>query len=384
MYTQTARVLHWLIAGMIVLQYLLANLAESADSTIRQLALYANHKSVGITILLLAVIRLAWRQKNRPPALPPTMPPWQTLASSVSHWSLYGLLFLLPLSGWLMSSASAYSVSLFNLVQLPDLVAPDEALLERLKSTHNALAKLLFVLAAVHIGAAVKHAIIDKDGVLRRISSGPALGLFAAVIVGGVVGLTRGTTSAPTSGTDTSTVGAAERLEADSALPAWQIDYAESYIRFRATQAGAEFQGTWPSWQASIRFDGGRPADGAFDVGIDTTDVSTSDADRDSTIGTSEWFDTANHPEARYQATRFRVLKDGGFAADGMLYIKGNEAPVVLDFTIETTTDGRRVLAGTALVDRLALNVGTGDWADTTWIGQEVTVEVRVEAIAGD
>ncbi len=123
-YHPVAKILHWVIAAMIVLQFVLTKFAEDAATPMQELALLANHKSVGITIFLCACLRLTWRlRQGVPPPLP--MPGWQTIASHISHWTLYGLIFMMPITGWLMSSASAYSVSWFNLVPLPDLVSAD-------------------------------------------------------------------------------------------------------------------------------------------------------------------------------------------------------------------------------------------------------------------
>lgn len=175
-YTPTAIILHWLVAALVVVQFVLANLgerAEDAEDLVRELALFANHRSVGITILVLAIIRLLWRWRNPPPPLPDCLPRWQVIASRISHWSLYGILLAMPLSGWLMSSAGDVSVSWFSLVQLPDFVAPDHELHEAFEEVHKLLAKLLFVLASLHILAALKHRLFDKDGVLQRMLSAP-------------------------------------------------------------------------------------------------------------------------------------------------------------------------------------------------------------------
>jgi cytochrome b561 len=139
-YTPTAKLLHWLVAGMIVVQFVLAQLADNAPSDLRELALLANHKSVGITILVVAMVRVAWRLLHTPPALPATMPRWQVTASAISHWSLYALLFAVPVTGWLMSSASAYSVSWFNLFQLPDFVSPNPDLKDVFEEIHEIVA----------------------------------------------------------------------------------------------------------------------------------------------------------------------------------------------------------------------------------------------------
>ena len=170
-YTSTAKLLHWLVAGLVVVQFVLANLAEraeDADDAVGELALFANHRSVGITILVLIIIRLLWRWQNPVPRLPESMPRWQITASRVSHLSLYGILLAMPISGWLMSSAAEASVTWFNLVQLPDTVAPNHELHEFFEEVHKLLAKLLFVIASLHILAALKHGLFDKDGVLQR------------------------------------------------------------------------------------------------------------------------------------------------------------------------------------------------------------------------
>lgn len=190
-FAPAAKLLHWTIAGMVVLQFVLARLAENAEdvSPVRELALLANHKSVGVSILILAIVRLGWRKFQVPPA-PLPMPQWQQQASMISHWLLYGLLFLLPISGWLMTSASAQSVSWFTIIQLPDLVGPDPALEEVLEEVHETFAKILFLLASVHILAALKHSLYDKDGAIGRISSAISIALFFIVIVLGVLTLT--------------------------------------------------------------------------------------------------------------------------------------------------------------------------------------------------
>ena len=170
-YTSTAKLLHWLVASLVVVQFVLANLAEraeDADDLVSELALFANHRSVGITILALIIVRLLWRWRNPPPRLPDTVPGWQVTASRVSHYSLYGILLAMPISGWLMSSAADVSVTWFNLVNLPDFIAPNHDREEFFEGIHELLATLLFVIASLHILAALKHGLFDKDDVLQR------------------------------------------------------------------------------------------------------------------------------------------------------------------------------------------------------------------------
>ncbi|MGI9286799.1 MAG: cytochrome b/b6 domain-containing protein [Pseudomonadales bacterium] len=184
-YAWPAQLLHWSVAALIVTQFILGKLAERAEDNeakMAQLVLLANHKSVGITILMLALLRVGWRLLSPPPALPSTMPDWQILASKVSHCLLYLLIFTLPVTGWLMSSASAYTVSWFNLFELPDLVSPSKELKQTLQDVHHLLAEALFVVAALHIAAALKHHYFDKDDILKRMISPASLGVFAFLL----------------------------------------------------------------------------------------------------------------------------------------------------------------------------------------------------------
>ena len=382
-YTGVAKILHWFVAGAVVLQFILAQLADNAASDLRELALLANHKSVGITILAVAIVRIAWRVANPPPALPAGMPRWQVTASHVSHWSLYALLLLIPVSGWLMSSASAYSVSWFNLFQLPDFVQPDAGMADVYEEIHEILAKALFVIATLHILAALKHALFDKDDVLHRMLSSTSLGLFVVVAAAGAAWLGGAGSSsiAPVAATTSAGQPADPALAAASGsdLPEWDIDYESSYIRFFGDQAGAEFEGVWESWQAQLRFSGDDLASSAFDVTINTASGNTRDADRDSTLKDPEWFDAMSFPEAWFRASTFTTSDDQGFVADGQLVIKGAAAPAQLYFSVDESGDSR-VLTGTAQLNRLDHGVGTGEWEDTEWVGAAVRVEVRVEA----
>jgi len=166
-YGTVAQTLHWLVVAMLIVQFTLAYVAKNLPLGPDKLGTLARHKSVGITILAVAVLRLAWRSFNPPPPLPP-MPQWQAIAARVSHASLYTLLFAMPLIGWTMSSASNYPVSWFGFVQLPDLVAPDADLKQMLRDTHVLLSRLLATLAGVHLLAALKHQFHDRDNLMFR------------------------------------------------------------------------------------------------------------------------------------------------------------------------------------------------------------------------
>jgi cytochrome b561 len=175
-YGGVAKTLHWLIVVLIIVQYVLAQMAHAAEharamhpaAALEQLALLARHKSVGLTIFMLALVRLIWRFVSPPPPLPVNMPQWQVTTARLTHFAFYVVLFAMPISGLVMSAAANYPVAYFGLFTLPNLVAPDDGLKDLMKDVHETLFDVLVVLAAVHIVAALKHEFFDHDGVLRR------------------------------------------------------------------------------------------------------------------------------------------------------------------------------------------------------------------------
>lgn len=167
-YGAVAQLFHWTIVVLIIVQFILANRAHDLPLGSAKVAVLAQHKSFGITILGLALLRLIWRWLNTVPAEPLDLPQWQRIAARISHIALYALLLITPVIGWLMSSARNFPVSWFGLVTLPDFIAPDKAAYEVLHDTHELLAQTIFWLALLHMAAALKHHFIDKDNVLRR------------------------------------------------------------------------------------------------------------------------------------------------------------------------------------------------------------------------
>ena len=166
-YGAIAQLFHWVIVILIVTQFVLAEKAEDLRG-LAKLTTLAQHKSVGITILVLALLRLGWRWMNPIPRLPDSTPRWQQFAAHGSHCLLYALLLVMPVLGWFMSSARNFPVSWFGLVTLPDFIEPSESAFKFFRAAHVALSKVLFVLALVHNVAALKHHFIDRDDVLRR------------------------------------------------------------------------------------------------------------------------------------------------------------------------------------------------------------------------
>ncbi|QWF17340.1 cytochrome b [Lysobacter capsici] len=166
MFWWPARVLHWLMAVMIV-SMLFIGAGMVATVSDKHTWLLALHKPLGISILALAALRLTLRLLHKPPALPADLPPLQRFAARASHWLLYALMFALPLIGWAMLSAGGYPVSLGAGVVLPPIAPSDPSVFALLRWLHRTLAYLLFATVLLHLAAALYHGLIRRDGVLR-------------------------------------------------------------------------------------------------------------------------------------------------------------------------------------------------------------------------
>ena len=170
-YTRTAMALHWFLALAILGAFALGLYVADLSPSPERLQLITWHKWAGITILALSGWRLLWRVTHRPPADVP-MPAWQLRAAQVMHLALYGLFFAVPLAGWAYSSAAGHPIVWFGVLPLPDFVPVDKPLAHDLKELHEALAWALVVIAGLHIAAALKHQLIDRDGLIDRMRPG--------------------------------------------------------------------------------------------------------------------------------------------------------------------------------------------------------------------
>lgn len=167
-----ARLFHWLIAALILAQFVIGSVAEEMKLTPAKLDLFVWHKSLGVTVLALAMLRLAWRVGNPPPAPPAGMPGWERKLATLAHWVLYALIFVVPLTGWWVSDASRVPFKAFFVLPMPDFLATDRALQEAGEEVHEALTKTLLLVVILHVAAALRHHFLLRDDVLRRMLTG--------------------------------------------------------------------------------------------------------------------------------------------------------------------------------------------------------------------
>jgi cytochrome b561 len=175
-YGLVAQLLHWGIVVLVATQLVIGVRAADLPFSMARLQLLAQHKSLGMTVLMLMALRLGWRLLDRPPELVEG-PDWSRTLARLTHWGFYVLLLAVPVSGWILSSASNLSVSWFRLFTWPDLVAADPALADAARTTHNALVILLVAMVVLHAVAALAHQLVWRDGVLLRMLPRRAGGL---------------------------------------------------------------------------------------------------------------------------------------------------------------------------------------------------------------
>jgi cytochrome b561 len=162
--------LHWIIALAIFGTFALGVYMHELPLSPTKLKLYSYHKWIGVTIFALVLLRLLWRLAHKPPPPPPSMPAWQHRAAAAAHALLYLLTLAIPLSGWLMSSASGFQVVYLGVLPIPDLLPKDKALAEQLKELHESLNFLMLAVVVLHVAAALKHHLVDRDDVLARMA----------------------------------------------------------------------------------------------------------------------------------------------------------------------------------------------------------------------
>lgn len=428
-YSTPAILLHWLIAAAIVLQVVLANRMEG-PRTPEHFAITQLHKSIGITILLLSLARLGWRLANPPAPMPEAIARWERVLARVTHVGFYVIMIGMPLTGWLMVSASRLQIPtlLYGMVPWPDMpgiahLAPGAKKIahDLGETSHGLLAKGIYVLLALHVAGALKHQLFTRDEpVLARMAPGaqagrwfdPRLIVIAAAFLGVIAfgawvtppppGMAPrsapqtepsaqiGAGGAPAEGPPQQPTEPRARTPADAtpvaaATPSAALEPARwivqpgSTLGFTSAWSGAPLTGRFEKWQADILFSPDALDRSKVSVSIDLASVDTGDQQRDAALPGDDWFDVAAHPKAVFVARTFEKVGPDRYVAHGSLDLRGVEKPVDLAFRLRISGDTARA-NGTAALDRSAFGVGQGEWAATDQIPGRVNVAFDIIA----
>lgn len=168
-YTRTAMLLHWLVALLLLGQFAFGWYLQEIPRGVPARGYFVNlHKSTGLLIGLLILVRLGWRLTHTPPPLPDAIPRWQQQAASASHYLLYVLMLVMPISGYVASNFSRFGVNFFNTFKLAPWGIDSKPVYAFFNQTHIVSSWLLLALVLVHVLAALKHGLIDRDSVFSR------------------------------------------------------------------------------------------------------------------------------------------------------------------------------------------------------------------------
>ena len=362
-YTWTAKAIHWLTALAVLSLFGLGWYMTSLELSPLMLKLYSWHKWIGLCVLVLTVVRLVWRLTHPAPPLPDSMSPAMKMGAHLGHFGIYALLIVLPLLGWLHSSAAGFPVVWFGILPLPNLVGADKATSDLFSLLHWIGGWTLVVLLIGHIGAALWHHIVKKDDVLERMLPGLAgAGLLAVLVT---------TIAAPAS------AGPSD---------VWQLDAENSEITFVAKQMNVPVNGKFTGYSAEIVFDPAAPEEASLRLEFKTDSLTTGNPQADQALPTADWFAAADHPIAVYEAKGFKANGDQSYEITGRLTLKGIAMPVAVKAAISTEpdpADEAQIVAsasGEALISRTAFKIGQGQWANTATIADEVVVAFRLTA----
>lgn len=419
-YSHGAILLHWLIAAAFAFQIGLGWRMDAPRGP-STFAVYQLHKSVGITILLLTLIRIAWRLARPAPAFPSTMSGLERRLATAVHAGFYIVLLALPLTGWMLvsSSSTAIPTYLYGVLSWPHMpgvesLAPSAKAGVNAVSAfgHHALVIIAYVLLFLHVAGALKHQFYERgDDLGRMLPLEPRRLGFAAVAaiatfgllvaIGNLVALrpialapspaprvtpspemTQAAVAPPPAPRSTPIVTTTPRPEETpvAVMPSeWAVRPAASSLGFQAAWSQAPVDGRFGKWTAAIVFDPDALDASSVKVSIDMASATTNDASTQAALPGADWFSVATHPIATFSATRFRHLSGNRYQALGTLSLRGVSRSLTLPFTLTITGDVA-TMTGSATIDRTAFGVGQGEWAGTTDLPAGVSINVAIKA----
>ena len=405
-YSAVAIWLHWLLALAMALQIALGfAMPHHGPHSFAPMQL---HKSVGITILVLALLRLAWRLVRRPPE--PVERSLAGVLAKLVHWAFYAVLLAGPLTGWIIVSTARLKVPtlLFGVVPWPHLPLPD-ALGEPMEGIHEALAWIAIVLFVLHVLGALRHQFLLRDPVIGRMAPGGSVALAMALLavtvavyfgVGSYVSQKyllpamqerKAQRGAPAAAIQppaaASSVAGAEdapaqlpsassTAEAAGPPPVWTIG-GKKRLAFTLDNGGTAVSGSFRDWSGSITMDPDHPQSAAIAIAIKLASASVGDPTQDAMLQGAEFFAASANPTATWRSAKVTRSDAAHYRASGTLSIKGKSRPQAITFTL--SGEGlRRHVTGRAGIDRNAFGIGTGEAGQS--LGKLVSLSFAFDA----
>ena len=389
-YSSVAMALHWAMAGLILFMIWLGRNMENHE------ARFQLHKSIGITLLVLTLIRILWRLYNKPPPLPSDTKPIEAKLSHLVQMGFYALMLLIPLGGWLMVSVSEFRVPtvLFETVSWPRLPLPrNEAFYETLAFLHANGATYGFLgLLLLHIAGALKHQIKDETGVLMRIlpfSKLPkpktrgllpalAIPLFFFTAVAAAPLMQGAQTSLGTTAKNSASETASPEL---LITPNWELTDEARMISFAFIHDGAEYEGRFENWEAQIAFFPDDLTASKVKVSVDLRSADTGKVLYNDSLKAGEWFSVKANPTAHVILSNFEAGPSANsYQAQASITLKGITATVPFVFDLKPLDGGLMNMTGSTVLSRKSLSLGQDSDPDAEWVSETVTVKAELQA----
>ena len=384
-----AKALHWATAFLVItlfpLGYYIARLSpDSTQEVERAFFLFSLHKTIGMVVLTLAILRIAWWLFQPRPIPLHTERPLETIIAQTVHWLLYVLILLMPITGWLHHSATTGLADIWGPFPQRVALVPQTIQWEEFFGwMHYASAWLMGLVVALHIAGALKHAIIDNDDTLRRMLPGrpvsnavsgiehvrseksskwvalAVLGVFAVILQ----------VFAPEHHAEDDVIAVIPTTSEGG----WIIDYDKSTLEIEIVQSNTPTKGRFARWTGDIKFAPDKPEDAQVTVSIEIASLTLGSVTQQALSG--DYLKAEEHPVAQFQGNGFTELASGEFQVDGDLELAGLVRPLTLTF--ELVIDGQVANAnGLATIHRLEHGVGP----ESQTVEHEVNVRFKVVA----
>ena len=364
--------LHWLIAviiiGMLAVGKFMTSLDES-DSLRFELTQW--HKSFGVVVLMLILLRVVWRITHRPPPLPGHLKSWEVLAAGLTHVFLYALMLMIPVSGWIMVSASPLELPtvIFDSIHWPhlppfDSITNKEQVTEIFADIHDIAATLLILLLLAHIGAALRHRFQLRDGVMERMSPKAKHGAWVSGFRGITISVVLVTVALIVYGYSSS-----------HSVP---LGAGKSQVSFNFEVQGNVSEGQFTESSVDLLLNADHPAGSKLQATVNTATVTTGNSQIDSTLRGSDWFDIENHPQASFESTSLVTSGENSYSVSGILQIKGVSRELAFPLTL-SNEQYKRFASGQFTVNRLDFNLGTNSQPTDGTVAYSVEVRFKFE-----
>ena len=388
--------LHWVIALAVLALFTLGLYmhglpAGTGDEATFKSWFYSLHKTLGVLVFGLAILRIIWSATQpRPVPLHPDRP-FETLAAQTAHWTLYAGIILMPLTGWLHHSAlEGFAPIWLPLPQDLPFIPKSASLANVFAWAHYFTGMVLALTIFAHVGGALKHMVVDRDKTLSRMIPGtrvgdlgvsvdnsnpylpPALAGLALLVV---IGATAVATTLPQF-----TATPASDNRTDASASGWQIDHAKSALEIEVLQSGNAVLGNFSRWNAVINFNPEDLTNSNVEVTVETASLSLGGVTQQAT--SPDFLNASAFPTARFVGDQFVHSGGDAYEVAGQLTLLAHTQPLVLPFTLRI--EGKRAhMNGLASVKRLDFGVGAKGFPTGGMVGLDVTIRVTIEAVRG-